>query len=146
MVFWKAFICITLLLVGCKNADKNKNGLEGNTSNESAISDGQYCFQNEYPYQNSPSKNDVLELNLEIKGNNVSGVYNWLPAEKDQRKGSLNGTIEDKTITAQYKYMQEGTEHTVEMKILLMEGKAQVLGGQPELGLNTTIDQIECVG
>ncbi len=105
---------------------------------------GQLCFQNVYPYEDNPSTQDVLELNLIIDGNTVSGNYNWLPAEKDQRKGTLNGTLTDNTVTAQYRFMQEGMEQTAMLKIRLTDDKALVEGGEPELGFGATIDKIDC--
>ena len=56
----------------------------------------------------------------------VSGNYNWIPAEKDQRKGTLDGTLTDNTVTAQYRFIQEGMEQTTTLKIRLMDDKAQV--------------------
>ena len=141
---WTVLLCISVLLTGCKNADKQKNDIEESTANTIERNSGRLCFRNVYPYQDNPSTKDVLELNLTIDGNTVSGNYNWLPAEKDQRKGILDGTLIGNTVTAHYRFKQEGREQTVTLKISLMDDKAQVEGGEPELGLGATIDKIDC--
>ncbi|ASV30730.1 hypothetical protein [Maribacter cobaltidurans] len=144
IIFWTVLLGISVLVTGCKNGDKQKNDMEESTAKTSISNKGQLCFQNVYPYQDNPSTQDVLELNLTIDGNTVSGNYNWLPAEKDQRKGTLNGTLTDDNVTAQYHFMQEGMEQTAMLKIRLMDDKAQVEGGEAELGLGATIDKIDC--
>ncbi len=108
------------------------------------IVENKLCFRNEHPFKDAPSKQDVEELNLEIEGENVTGIYNWLPAEKDQRKGSLTGTIKDKVIQAQYTFTQEGTEKTTKIKITLAAEQATVSGGPPVLGLGATLGKVAC--
>jgi hypothetical protein len=126
-------VFLGFLLTGCKKTNDAKEA--SNTT--------QLCFQNEYPFQDSSMK-DVEELTLAIEGEKVTGAYNWLPAEKDQRKGSLTGTIKDNRITAQYRYLQEGTEGTAELIIIISDEKAEIAGGEPELGLNASIAKIDC--
>ncbi len=144
IIIWTVLLCISVLVTGCKNVDKQKNDMEESTAKTSVSNNGLLCFQKIYPYQDNPSIQDVLELNLTIDGNTVSGNYNWLPAEKDQRRGTLDGSLTDDTITAQYRFMQEGMEQTATLKIRLMDDEVQVEGGEPELGLGATIDKIDC--
>lgn len=134
---------------GCKNSNENKQNsnarvLNEDNSTEIIITD-KLCFKNEYPFQDNPSIKDVLELTLNIEGKNVTGTYNWLPAEKDERKGSLDGVIEDKRITAQYRFLQEGIEDSTKLIILINNQKAEVSGGAPELGLNASISSVDCL-
>ncbi|UZR97192.1 hypothetical protein [Chondrinema litorale] len=106
--------------------------------------EGEICYKNVFPYRDNPMMKDIQELNLVIDGDQVSGEYNWLPAEKDQRKGSLTGTIEDNIIIAEYQFMQEGNEETASITIDIDHQKAVIVGGNPELGLNATIKKIDC--
>jgi len=139
---------VGFLFIGCENSNEQKqnsktNNLKEERSEENIIIN-KLCFRNEYPFQDNPSMKDVEELTLSIEGEKVTGTYNWLPAQKDQRKGSLIGTIKDKMITAQYHFLQEGIEGTTELKITINDEKADITGGKPELGLNATIDKIDC--
>ncbi|QQL48549.1 hypothetical protein [Mucilaginibacter ginkgonis] len=56
---------------------------------------------------------DSTSVELVIKGNKVSGVMNWLPYEKDSRKGKLDGTVKDSVINAVWTFMQEGMTDTM---------------------------------
>jgi hypothetical protein len=88
-----------LLLVACGPSDKR-----------SAVSDAieaaaaqELCFQN-------ITGSDSLLVKLTIIGNDVSGTLRWLPAEKDKMVGTLDGTLQNDTITAIYSYQAEGTD------------------------------------
>jgi hypothetical protein len=102
------------------------------------------CFRNENPHHNMPTLKDIEELNLFLKNGKVTGTYNWLPAEKDKREGSLSGSINTNVIKALYTFEQEGIKDTTLIKIVLLNNKAVITGGSLELGLNTTIDKIDC--
>lgn len=103
-----------------------------------------YCYLNEQPFKNDSTQKDVLELILEITGKNVEGFYNWKPAFKDQRKGTLRGTIENNVITANYIFTQEGQEDSTSLKIILNEKEAIIEGGETALGLNATVTRTDC--
>jgi len=139
---------VGFLFIGCKNSNEQKQNSKTNDLKEERLQENiitnKLCFQNEYPFQDNPSMKDVEELTLTIEGEKVIGTYNWLPAQKDQRKGSLIGIIKDKMITAQYRFLQEGIESTTELKIIINDEKAEITGGTPELGLNVTIAKIDC--
>ncbi|QKJ29649.1 hypothetical protein HQ865_07740 [Mucilaginibacter mali] len=56
---------------------------------------------------------DSTTVQLVIKGNTVTGEMNWLPYEKDGRKGILNGTRSGDTIKAVWTFKQEGMTDTM---------------------------------
>ena len=132
-------LAAVLLYVSCKNP---KN--EEISSENVKVATEQLCFRNEYPFPDSTENIDVLNLDLQIKGDSVTGNYNWLPALKDQRNGTLEGTIQNKTINATYRYMQEGMEATAEITIMLKDDKAIVTGDNPQSGLDTEVAKIDC--
>jgi hypothetical protein len=103
-----------------------------------------HCFRNEYNFADEPGVKDVQEIQLTINGDKVTGIYNWLPAYKDQRKGSLKGIIRNDTIICQYNFSQEGKDDSANLKIVLINKKAIISGGKVELGLNATISEIDC--
>jgi len=103
-----------------------------------------YCYLNEQSFKEDPTQKDILELNLDITGKNVEGFYNWKPAFKDQRKGTLRGTIENNVVTANYLFTQEGKEDSTSLKIVLNDKEAIIEGGQTALGLNATVTRTDC--
>lgn len=111
---------------------------------ENKVEQIQYCYENVFPYKDSSGLADRENLKLIISGKKVVGEYNWLPAEKDSRTGTLHGEIDQDKITAVYEFMQEGLTVSTEITIVLLDGKAEVKNEQPELGLNTILKQIEC--
>lgn len=80
---------------------------------------------------------DSTSIELVIKGSEVSGQMNWLPYEKDSRKGKLNGTVSGDTINAKWTFMQEGMQDTVGVKFKLTGNQL----AQKPLKLNVKTDR-----
>lgn len=133
-----SYILFALLLWSC-TTEKKEQTTTAEVSEEKLL-----CFRNEYPFKDNSGKMDVEELTLTITGKDVTGMYNWLPAEKDQRKGKFTGTIEGNTILAKYIFMQEGIENSTDINIQIDDKEASVSGGAPELGLESTLKKVEC--
>jgi hypothetical protein len=93
------YICGSLLLLAaCGPSEKRSavsDALEASSTQE-------LCFQN-------ITGNDSLLVHLTIIGNDVTGTLRWLPAEKDKMVGTLDGTLQNDTITAVYAYQAEGS-------------------------------------
>ena len=66
-------------------------------------------------------KQDSTSVELVIKGSEVTGLMNWLPSQKDSRKGKLNGSIKGDTIQAKWTFMQEGMEDTIGVNFRLID-------------------------
>lgn len=145
----QTFIYLFLLisLIGC-NSESTETKTETPTNEkkvEAPKNDSQtnYCFRNEYPHEGSEDK-DILELEINANGDAIRGKYNWLPAFKDQRKGIFRGQIIDNVVKGEYSFQQEGSAQTVPIEIILSENEAIVEGGNVELGLNQTIEKVDC--
>lgn len=123
----------------CKEPKEDNNTIEGKFIRAETL-----CFKNEYKFKDSSENIDVLELSLQINGHKVSGNYNWLPALKDQRNGTLSGTINHQVISAIYSYQQEGVNATAPITIKLLKDKALLKSDDPNLGLDTEVAKIEC--
>jgi hypothetical protein len=102
------------------------------------------CYRSEWNDSDAESLPDVLELTVTIDGRHVEGIYNWLPAYKDQRLGNFNGDIEDGHITASYEFRQEGVVEQALVSIDLQDNQAVVSGGREESGLDATIGRVAC--
>lgn len=133
------YLCFILLIASCTTTKEQQSSDIGEVQEEKLL-----CFRNEYPFEDNSGRMDIEELTLVITGNQVTGMYNWLPAEKDQRKGKLTGSISGNTITAKYTFMQEGVEDSTNIIIQIDDDKASVGGGAPELGLQADIKKAEC--
>ncbi|PZD77238.1 hypothetical protein [Mesonia sp. K7] len=122
---------IPITIVGCN---------DGNKSTEKKT----LCFESEYPHQTNPDMKDAYTLEINVEGDKVTGTYNWFPAEKDQRKGTFSGTVEEHIVDAVYTFEQEGQKQTTNIKIYYDKEKATVLGESPELGLGAKIKKVAC--
>ncbi|GGH02252.1 hypothetical protein [Mucilaginibacter phyllosphaerae] len=67
-------------------------------------------------------------MHLVIKAGKVSGEMQWIPKEKDARKGTLEGVLNGNDIKAVWKFMQEGTTDTLGVVFQL---SAQQLAQKP---------------
>jgi len=104
-------VCI-LALASCTQERGSKNtSIEKDSTTESAkeitMTDNQrYCFI-------SSENRDTTRLAFTITNNQVIGEMNWIPFEKDSKKGSIKGTINNNVVNALWTYMQEGVQDTV---------------------------------
>jgi hypothetical protein len=81
----------------------------------------------------SKERRDSTSIELVIHGNKVTGQMNWLPYQKDSRKGILDGIIKNDTIRATWNFMQEGTKDTLKLNFLFKNSQLS----QKPLKLNT---------
>jgi hypothetical protein len=65
---------------------------------------------------------DSSKLQLIIKNDIVTGSLQYLPYQKDSRKGTLMGKREKDIITATWTYIQEGIEDTLTVSFKFKEG------------------------
>jgi hypothetical protein len=75
----------------------------------------EYCF---YTTEGAASQ-DTTKVNLHINSNKVTGDMDWLPKEKDARKGSLMGKLNGNVIKALWTYGQEGSTDTLSVEFQL---------------------------
>lgn len=88
---------------------------------------------------------DSLVLNLGIEGNKVSGIFNWIPAEKDARRGKLLGTKKGNLISGKYSFVQEGKEQTQPIQIQLEATTAKVIINSGKEGeMLVEIEKVVC--
>jgi len=68
-----------------------------------------------------PGPVDSLDIRMDVLGELVNGVYNWLPQEKDAMTGTFTGTLENGLVTALYSYTAEGMTARQEVLFKLEE-------------------------
>lgn len=86
---------------------------------------------------------------LYVYGEKVSGVFDWEPAEKDERHGEFEGNISDidiqgnQYVDALWRVIGEGTTGTEELKIKIGSGVAAPLfKGSSEYAPNLSL--VDC--
>ena len=77
---------------------------------------------------------DSTSIELTINDNKVTGQMNWMPDQKDSRKGTLEGTVKGDSINAVWSFMQEGMKDTLNLKFKLGNNELS----QKPLKLNVT--------
>ncbi len=80
---------------------------------------------------------DKAQLSMDLRGPNVIGEFNWLPAEKDKKTGIFKGTVSavdpyamGRTINAWWETSGEGMTNTEQLIIKFGEGNAAVGFGE----------------
>jgi hypothetical protein len=146
-VSYRASPVLALLLVGLASCGERESRDEI-PSNADAGPDttmaAQHCFQNVTGSPDDPAAQDVLELVVNVRDQEASGRYNWMPAYKDQRIGQFDGTFVGDIVEARYLFHQEGVTDTAEIRIQLGNDEAFVSGGATELGLGATLERVVC--
>lgn len=145
------YVLTVFFTLACKDSSKQPQKLKTNNLEEKEEKiviqktiTGDHCFRNINIHHAIASLKDVEELTLNIEDNKVTGVYNWLPAEKDKRRGRLSGVITGNRIIAQYKFSQEGIDDEAELIITITDENATITGGAMALGLSGVISRIDC--
>ncbi|GAA4309406.1 hypothetical protein GCM10023149_03690 [Mucilaginibacter gynuensis] len=109
-----SFILLALAFAACTSKQKNYNndtaGADsGQTDVATKSSPGHICFL----HTEGTRQQDTTFVHLIIDGDKITGQMNWIPSEKDSRKGTIEGTQDGNTIKAIWTYSQEGTKDTM---------------------------------
>lgn len=123
-------LIIILILGGVYYYSQNKKVTSENTNNTDSL----MCFT--YISEGNGIK-DLYNLKFDIKGENVNGELNFLPAEKDSKVGEFKGLIspygEDSStriIAAWWDTMGEGIKNREQLAILLKGETASIGFGE----------------
>lgn len=90
-------------------ADSGKMDTSYATKANTPAQNMEYCFV----HTDGAAGQDTTAIHLVINANKVSGDMNWLPKEKDRRKGTLTGILDGDKIKAVWSFMQEGQTDTL---------------------------------
>ncbi len=132
-------ILIVLFFVGIyffvSYNDKKEIVINDDDTNVVTISPIQLCFYKST--KTNSNFNDVSWLRLNLSGEKVTGEFNYLPAEKDKKTGTFEGTVGavDKMAMARtadvwWNSMAEGIQNKEQLRIIFGEGNAQVAFGE----------------
>ena len=93
---------------GTDTVTSKKDTLKAGTAGAPPVNK-QYCFY----HTDGTQAQDTTSISILINGNKVTGKMNWLPKEKDARKGTIAGTLKENAIKAVWTYGQEGRTDTM---------------------------------
>ncbi len=115
-----------VVLASCTGNGNQKNRA---VDAETPEQDKHYCFQR----TEGTNDQDTTTVHFTLLANNIEGEMEWVPYEKDSRKGTLTGTVSGDEITAVWSYMQEGVKDSI---VVAFKLSAQQLAQKP-LRVNT---------
>ncbi|PPL04704.1 hypothetical protein [Parapedobacter indicus] len=110
--------------LSCQNSAQTEQRTTGDTLSRAekplpADQEQKYCFLRTEGTQ----QQDSSYIQLAIRKETVSGVYNIIPAEKDARRGTVLGKAEDGVLDLVWTFMQEGSQDTMRVVFALRDGK-----------------------
>ena len=111
-------------LVACLNESTRKDGINKTIvtiqdSTSVSSTNETMCFLK----LDGTQKQDSTYIYIHLKGDSISGLYNWIPDMKDARRGIINGIKRRDTLNVVWSYMQEGITDTIHTQFLLEEDK-----------------------
>jgi len=122
----KLFLALmfSLAFLSCKQKEEDKATEQPETATIiKENKDGNFC------YLKVVSRDSII-LNYTRKGDSVSGIFNWLPYEKDKKTGTFQGTIKGNSATAVGHYFSEGMEYHEELFFTITGNQAAVKFGE----------------
>lgn len=103
-----------------------------------------FCFRTESVSKGNSSQVDILELKLDIVGSSVSGIYNWLPKDKDTREGFINGSITDNVIKGKYQFTYKGKDQILPIIIKMNDDSVIISENKNNAEIAATIARTNC--
>ncbi len=105
------------------------------STNDTSAKSVQLCFLSKV--KTGSGLYDVSQVRMDIAGEKVTGEFKYVPAEKDKKVGSFEGTVGpvDKMAMARtadviWNSMAEGMQNKEQLKIVFGEGTAQAGFGE----------------
>jgi hypothetical protein len=125
MKYINLFCIASLLIASCSS--NNGKSVNKDSPDANAADTGKVATATGKPVASSlcflrtegKTNQDSISIELVIENNKVTGRMNWMPYQKDSRKGTLDGTVKGDTINAVWSFMQEGMKDTLNLKFKL---------------------------
>ncbi|MXV14947.1 hypothetical protein [Hufsiella ginkgonis] len=110
-------LVLMLLFAACTNSATNpandSTAIADNTENAvKKHEEINSCFE----HLEGTDSTDVTALHLVINNDEVTGELNWIPKEKDARKGMIRGTRQGDLIRGIWTFSQEGMSDSLEVE------------------------------
>ena len=149
-----------LSLLSCKKKEENTTVIENTTVEETApAAPLKQCYLQVTESKGEAGKtvNDSIMLNIETKGDSITGTFKWLPFYKDKKTGEFKGLIKNNIANTILSAKAEGTTNLEEFIIVFDAEHASVKFGEMAEGTDgiwhykdkstttdTAIPKVEC--
>ncbi|WP_353128520.1 hypothetical protein [Parapedobacter pyrenivorans] len=112
-----SLVCLASLMACQTGTERQEQA--GNKHNESQNQEQKYCFLRTEGMQ----QQDTSFIQLMVRNETVSGVYNVIPHEKDARRGTVLGKLTDDVFDLVWTFTQEGMQDTLRVVFKQQDGK-----------------------
>ncbi len=126
-----------LALTACKEQQEEKETVIPQETTETVPESSPYeklCFlqvtEGKADYNKNKTIRDSIVFELERNGDSISGIFNWLPYEKDKKISTFKGTISGKTGNAIADYEAEGMKYKEELVFTMGEDQVSIIYGE----------------
>jgi len=124
-------ILLFVSVIGCSTKDSSQHSVD---NQKDTVVASRLCYLLLEKYEplvmdgNTPIiMNDSTYLTINLKGQEVEGMFNIIPAERDAAYGTYTGQLDSLgRITGRYTYTQEGDAYTDIIQINLSLGMARM--------------------
>ncbi|SEL07347.1 hypothetical protein [Parapedobacter koreensis] len=119
------YLCIACfaLCTACQSGNRSETAAANDTLSQAdnlpEDQEQKYCFLRTEGTQ----QQDSSYVQLVIRGSTVSGIYNTIPYEKDARRGTVLGKLENGAIDLVWTFTQEGMQDTLRVVFTLQDGR-----------------------
>lgn len=149
----KRFLILAITLsplfwIACNNAETNTQTAEEATQAAQEVKLTQLCFlkvTETEPFEmdgKTIQYNDSVYVYLTIDvENNVTGKYDWLPAERDSRRGEVSGKLENGKIEANCTFYAEGEEYEESVTFQISDTEVIITEGAGE---SERLPKVDC--
>ncbi len=102
---YTSIFALSFILINCKKETKPSENKNQKEQKEYVIAQGKHCFLSTIESPLIKGKDTIYEtnqllLNCTIKGNKVTGNYDYIPYKQDAVKGTFEGLLENNVVTS----------------------------------------------
>ena len=148
-----------LAMFSCQKKENTDTVIEKTTVEETApdVVTKQCYLQVTQIKDGTKTVNDSILLNIETKGDSITGSFKWLPYFKDKKTGEFKGTVKNNIANTILSAKGEGTTNLEEFVIVFDAEHASVKFGEMAEGTDgiwhykdkaatseTSIPKVEC--
>jgi len=152
-------LTIGLAFASCQKKENTDAVIEKTTVEETApdVVTKQCYLQVTQIKEGAKTVNDSIVLNIETKGDSITGTFKWLPFYKDKKTGEFKGMIKNNIANTILAAKAEGTTNLEEFVIVFDAEHASVKLGEMAEGTDgiwhykdkaatteTAIPKVEC--
>ncbi|MFC3196995.1 hypothetical protein ACFOET_05145 [Parapedobacter deserti] len=114
-------IALCAMLFSCNQTSTRNQGQE--TAQNDRMQTTNHEQKNCFLRLDGTAQQDSSFIQLVIRDETVSGIYNVIPQKKDARRGTVLGTLDNGVLDLVWTFAQEGMQDTLRVVFALRNGK-----------------------